>query len=259
VRSATASIDDLFTRREVTVIASYTAYFAESGTHGGSTALVVSGWVADDEQWRVFESEWMRLLADFAISMFHMRDFNHGRREFELRKGDRLLQNAFCKRAIQVVRSHVRHGFAAAVILEDYRKINEKYLLREFLGRPYSLAALACVNKGNQWVMRRGYTDPVHNVFEDGAEGKGEFLSAVRMFDQRDPSFRTKKDCTPFQIADLAAYELYKKRTDLKEGEMRSRRSFEGLISIPNSWEVFEQTSLERYCQTNKVPLRNDI
>lgn len=78
---------------------SYAAYFDESGTHDGSTALVISGWVADDEQWRAFEPEWKRLLADFGISMFHTRDFNHGRREFESWKGDYPRQKAFCENA----------------------------------------------------------------------------------------------------------------------------------------------------------------
>jgi hypothetical protein len=54
---------------------SYTAYFDESGTHDGSAALVASGWVADDEQWRAFEPEWKGLIADFEISMFHTKDF----------------------------------------------------------------------------------------------------------------------------------------------------------------------------------------
>jgi hypothetical protein len=234
----------------------YTAYFDESGTHGGSIALVVSGWVASDEQWCAFEPEWRDMLVDFGITSFHMRDFNHGRREFESRKGDRSRQIAFSKRAVEIIRAHVRRGFAAAVILKDYQKVNEKYQLLEYIGSPYPLAALTCINKGNQWIKAHGYTEHIRNVFEDGAEGKGEFLAAMRRAGQPDPVFMKKALCTPFQIADLAAYELFKKCTDLNTGIVRSRRSFENLFSIPNNWEVWEGTSLERLCQVNQVPFR---
>jgi hypothetical protein len=235
----------------------YTAYFDESGTHGESFAVVVSGWVSSNEQWLTFEPEWRELLADFGISAFHMKDFNHGRREFESWSGDRSRQASFSKKAVAIIRRHVRRGFAGAVILKDYQKINTKYLLREYLGGPYSLAALTCVNKGIQWIKSHGYTGPVTNIFEDGAEGKGEFLDAMRKANQPAPIFRAKGECIQFQIADFAAYELFKKCTDLNTGILRSRRSYDNLFSIPNNWEVWEETFLERFCRVNSVPLRD--
>lgn len=43
-------------------MAKFTAYFDESGTHGDSAALVVSGYVASAEQWLNFDGAWKHLL-----------------------------------------------------------------------------------------------------------------------------------------------------------------------------------------------------
>jgi len=42
------------------VVVSLTAYFDEAGTHKGSPAVAVAGYIGHDRDWRVFESEWKR-------------------------------------------------------------------------------------------------------------------------------------------------------------------------------------------------------
>jgi hypothetical protein len=234
----------------------YKAYFDESGTHSESKTLVVSGWVSSDEQWLTFETQWRDLLSDFGITTFHMRDFNHGLREFKSWKGDQSRRDTFTMRAVEIIRKNVRRGFASAVITDAYQKVNMKYFLREYLGSPYALAALTCVNKGRQWLSRLKYESPIIYIFEDGAEGRGEVIDKMREAKWPTPEFRKKHECIQLQISDFAAYELFKRCTDLQARILRTRRSWDGLYSIPNDWEIWEETALENFCQINNLPLR---
>jgi hypothetical protein len=48
----------------------FVAYFDESGTHGESKALVVSGYVASTDQWSKFDAEWKWAIAAEGLSIF---------------------------------------------------------------------------------------------------------------------------------------------------------------------------------------------
>lgn len=235
----------------------YTAYFDESGTHAASKALIVAGYVASSEQWVSFEREWRDLLSDANLSGLHMRDFNPSVREFASWRGDRARRDDLRKRVIKVIRKNVRRGFAAAVIMDDYRRIDAKYRMTECFFQPYPLAALNCVNKGEKWRTERGYQDPIQYVFEDGVKGKGVIADALRAFILSPPSFKKKSEALPFQIADFASNQLHKQLTRLLTGIKGAERDyFPELNSIPNDYSVWEETYLENYCQRKGVPLR---
>ena len=42
-------------------------------------------------------------------------------------------------RAVNIICTRVRHSFASAVMMDDYRKVDAKYCLKEF-SPPYALA-----------------------------------------------------------------------------------------------------------------------
>lgn len=235
----------------------YTAYFDESGTHDGSDAIVVAGYIANDQQWQEFDREWNQVLASAGVAHFHMKDFAHSRKEFESWKGDEERRGEFLKRLISVIRGCTRHSFATAVILKDYEELNKKYRLKE-LCSPYVICALTCVADVAKWCNARGYPDPTQNVFEDGVKYKGEFLRfypSSRNFHQI--SYAKKHDFVAFQAADFVAWEHTKKyRRLLSEGLMQHRNSFSALYSMPCTWGVYEATCIERFCKNFSIPLR---
>jgi hypothetical protein len=54
------------------------AYFDESGTHGGSAAVAIAGYMATCEAWVEFEARWLAILSSFGLENFHMTDFVRG-------------------------------------------------------------------------------------------------------------------------------------------------------------------------------------
>lgn len=236
----------------------YTAYFDESGSPDEGKALVVAGYVASDEQWLVFDHEWKEALAAEGIDRFHMRDFAHSKREFENWKGDEERRSRFIQRLIGIIRERLRCSIATAVILEDYRAINQKYMLDEFLGPPYAICGLTCVKNTLRWADQRGYIDPVRYVFEDGAKDKNKFKRIMGRFQLRDPIFGTKDDHLAFQAADFVAWESLKNYTQHESQTFRRfRKSFAALYSMPTVWVVFPGVTLEQTCQNMGIPMRD--
>jgi hypothetical protein len=47
-----------------------TAYFDESGTHSGSEAVAVAGYVSTPDRWERFGQEWREALAAYNIEYF---------------------------------------------------------------------------------------------------------------------------------------------------------------------------------------------
>jgi Protein of unknown function (DUF3800) len=235
----------------------YTAYFDESGTHGSSEVLIVAGYIASVEQWVQFEADWKELLLDADVDALHMRDFNPSLRQFAPWKNEWERREMFRKRVVKVIRTHVRRGFAGAVILRDYAKVNLTYHLEDLSLKPYPLAALNCVNKGEKWRKEHTYVEPIRYVFEDGMKGKNQICDVLRGNGLQIPEFKQKADCLAFQIADFAANTLHRYLTKLLTGRVPKERDyFPELNSIPNDFAVWEETYLDNFCRTHNVPER---
>jgi hypothetical protein len=52
-------------------------YFDESGTHAGSDALAVAGYLSTAEQRDLFEREWRAALNEWGLDFFQMTDFSN--------------------------------------------------------------------------------------------------------------------------------------------------------------------------------------
>jgi hypothetical protein len=234
----------------------YTAYFDESGTHDSREALVIAGYVANNQQWQEFDREWQEALEDVGVTHFHMRDFAHSLREFKYWKGDEARRGEFIKRLVKIIRQNTRRSFSSAIILKDYQKLNEKYQLQE-LCSPYVICALTCVADIAKWCNARGYIDSALIVFEDGVKYKSEFLRFYVPSNFHKISYAKKHEFVGFQAADFVAWEHLKVYNQLvSAGLKRHRSSFLALSSMPHDWGVYEASYIERFCQTMNVPIR---
>jgi hypothetical protein len=237
----------------------YSAYFDESGTDGSSDSIVVAGYIASNEQWQDFRNEWDAVLQDVGVTRFHMRDFAHSLREFKDWKDDNERRTIFLKRLVSIMRRHTRHSFSTAVILKDYRDLDQRYQLSEYCS-PYVISALQCAADVAKWCNARGYVDPVRLVFEDGARYKGEFMNFYAPSNFHTISYAEPREFVGFQAADLVAWEHRKVYSQLLSGQgKRRRQSFLALHSMPNSWSVYEASSLARWCRNFNVPLRGHL
>ena len=54
------------------------AYFDDSGTHQGSPAISVAGYMSTPDRWKRFESEWRETLDAYGVEFFHMTILRQG-------------------------------------------------------------------------------------------------------------------------------------------------------------------------------------
>ena len=245
----------------------YTAYFDASGSPDDTVAVVVAGFVAPVEQWTEFDRNWSDCLKDFGVSALHMREFAHSLREFASWKGVEDKRRRFLSRLISIIRTRVWHSFASAVVMDDYRKVDSKYKLSEF-SKPYTLAGGTCVAKLTRW--RKRWTSPqdtLEIVFEDGDKDKGDLIRALKQHEGIEPKFLNKKQATPFQAADLLAYEHLLVNTKISKAkpeivlEEELRRPLVKLSEIPGGregadWGVHLEDDMTDSCIKDGVPLR---
>jgi hypothetical protein len=183
------------------------AYFDESGTHKGSRALSVAGFLARADEWGAFTVEWEDALAEWGLPFFHMVDFENRRKGYDWPEE---VRRARISRLLAIIDRHVLGSVGIGISLGDYDAVfpegevpegpNIRELapgiwapgsqepgepepptprpgdLRRKSGGPYGLAATAAALDVTKLI--KGLTGDPHvaYVFEAGAVGAGQIL-----------------------------------------------------------------------------------
>lgn len=100
------------------VIVILTAYFDESGTHGGSALSVMAGFIGDARQWRKFKKRTSKLFMRFGVDIFHTIDLKRTDKDFEGWKVDRKIK--FLDEFQHVINETLERGFASILRQADY-------------------------------------------------------------------------------------------------------------------------------------------
>jgi hypothetical protein len=239
-------------------------YFDESGSPDDTAAVVVAGFLASEKQWTEFERNWGDALSHFCVSRLHMREFAHSLGEFRGWKGDENKRRRFLSRLINVIRSRTLHSFADAVLMDDYRKVNQTYYLNEIF-KPYTIAARTCVTKISNWAKREGIDESeIALIFEDGAVDKSDLIHRLKADQKTNFTLIKKGDSSALQAADLLAYEHLLANTKISAGTLQYfdqlRHPLKELNKIPNNngldWGVYSAHNLEELCTNVKIPRR---
>src|SRR5271154_5458785 len=91
----------------LTVPAKLIAAFDASGKED-SLCVVVAGFIASHEDWKSFDTQWIKRLKQGGIEHFHMVDFAHSRKQFE--RGwaeDESRRQRLFGDLIDIIKSHV--------------------------------------------------------------------------------------------------------------------------------------------------------
>ncbi len=232
-----------------------TAYFDESGTHGGSAAVAFAGFLGVADEWGAFTFEWQNALDEFGIEMFHMASFESRVGEFE-GWTEEVRRNRL-GRLLAIINRHVLGSVGTVIPLADYNAIFDGPA-RARTGGPYGLAAFGTFLEVGQLVRPlRG--DPwVAYVLESGAKGAGQLTKLFHDNEQDENSkrplrllslsFQNKRDSLPLQAADIHAYELYKHLPRHLGVEKRPTRwTLRALGSMPRNWGYVEAGELRKW------------
>lgn len=226
----------------------FTAYFDDSGTHGGSPNVTVGGFVADVQEWEQFSREWALLLEEFELDKnpgyFHMVDYSSMQHPIYGAWGkDKRID--FMRKMTGIIKRRVRAGIAGTFPAHNLKKMQE-VLPHTFPseGYPYMTCGQVCWRNIGNWAREYNHAERVASVFEEGTEGKGFLLNAhaeltlkeevAARFHLGGISFGLKRDVKPLQAADFFAYETHKRMKDTFANLDRRRKSVEEIVqNIP--------------------------
>src|SRR5262245_38070407 len=103
------------------IIATFAAYFDESGTHAGSAVTTIACYVAPETLWSRFERRWSGFLGSYYIPYFRMSECENKRGVF---KGFSERSKIRCIRdAHSIIREFTTFGVAVSVDVKAYQRI----------------------------------------------------------------------------------------------------------------------------------------
>jgi hypothetical protein len=228
---------------EYDLVALIEAYFDESGSHSGSSALCIAGYLFEKTECQALDLAWKRTLEKYHLPYFHMVDCAHGNHPFD--KLDRDQRIAVESEMIQLIRQHMLFGTAITVDEVEYNG----WYARERIGSAYTYCCWQTLAGIRSWLERNNFQGEVAYFFEAGHKNHAEANAIMNMiFSQPElrsgyryssHAFVDKKKVRPVQTADIFAWlhaNHFKRRA---RGEFKPRGDFKALVEKPKSYEIF--------------------
>lgn len=184
-------------------------YFDESGTHKGSPAFSLGGFLGKADEWGAFQFEWEAALKDFGLPFFHMASFESRLKGYDWSED---VRRERINRLLEIIHRHVLGSFGIVFPLAEYDAVfpedeippgpNVEWLapgiagpgaprpgdappnepdirpgaIRRKSGGPYGLAATMLFRSVAEWVVGLPGDPCVAYVMEQGAVGAGQTL-----------------------------------------------------------------------------------
>jgi hypothetical protein len=170
------------------LMAMFSAYFDCSGNAIEQPFVVVSGYIANFYQWKLFESSWEQIHKEHGVDLpFHMADFMsaHTNPRYQLQKNARQdyvklakdidKSTKFFKQLCTAQLGLTNCGISCIVKMSVYEEISSLLDLRKVVP-PYALAARMCMERIHRWEDEFDVQDvPVECIFEEGDFEQGKF------------------------------------------------------------------------------------
>jgi hypothetical protein len=201
-------------------MAMFTAFFDASGEGQADQSLVVvSGFVANFQQWGWFQAMWEKAHLEAGVELpFHMVDFmsacnnphyaqqKNARADYvQLAKRPEDAQKFLYHLALSEVTA-LSCGISCIIPMKLYNEVNSLLHLRDVLP-PYALGARVCIRQLQKWEQFLSVEEPVEYIFESGDFEQGTFTTLMIDEGQSVPIYKGKKDFVGLQAADHYAWE----------------------------------------------------
>lgn len=167
-------------------------YFDESGTHDGSETITIAGFLAHADQWLSFEGKWREALKKYGLEFFHMSEFAHKAPGYDWPED---VRQERLGNLISIINESRASSFGVAFPKKLFDSVFTGRV-REHIGGPYGFASWLCLNLASRELDKVALETGVSYIFEDGAPGKGEFITVYEAL----PTFpRGKEGFTYFR------------------------------------------------------------
>jgi hypothetical protein len=137
-------------KRGLMVFQVYHGYMDESGTDDQSKVIAVAGYLSTYELWNRFEEEWTEVMLHYAVTDFHMTDFEAREKEFHWINYwwwpcAEDVRVRFIERVTTICQQWALIGIGCVVIREHYERILTDNI-QGALRHPYYFCMYACLN-----------------------------------------------------------------------------------------------------------------
>jgi hypothetical protein len=247
----------------------YRAYLDMSGDASLPT-MGAGAYIARVERWQRFDVAWSEVLHAFDVPELHMWEFAGFRGPFKSWREDEDKRRRFLTALADVIRAHTDRSISVTLFVNDYKKVDKVFRVRERLGSPYSFTMLSALTYVRAWHQEHGGGEPLDAFIEHGDADQSELLQIVERLDYEHSVQALRKRVTssegtsyvlPFQACDFLAYETVKaarRSEDLQAEEINARKSF--LLLTPSGkdsyWRYIDVRGILAFVRAFKVPRR---
>jgi hypothetical protein len=225
----------------------YSLYLDDSGHPKDQPYVVVAGFVASESQWLSFAPVWKAALAKYGLGdAFHMTDFSSNRKFSQLRREQILGELR------RIIRSYTVAAFASAVVMVDYRRVNDLFTLEETLGAPYALVVREITRQLNAWQKEVFESEDRLLLFvEEGTLHFGD-LEQIAKRDGLPYPTRVPKSLPAVQPADMLGWEYF----NYLRSNSISKNLFALLRNRRPTGTIFRESDLIKTCKLANVMTR---
>jgi hypothetical protein len=222
---------------------------------GNSETFVMGCAFSSDRKWLRLDKEWKRVLAEYRIPYFHMRELVARRGPFtgwSDHKADSLI-----KKLVWIFTTYVGMWIGTTISVRDYNAIIETDR-RKKRRNVYFHAFQTCLSAVMLYCERKSLKEKVGFIFDSGSMSTAHaagYFGAFKLLEEMANReqvgallFEDDKKNSALQAADLLAYEVHKHSGGFQ------RKSFTALCSLEHSLVTWneEQLSALRF-----PPLKN--
>jgi hypothetical protein len=104
------------------------------------------GWfISDDVRWKRFEREWRKILLEYGVTYFHMKEYAHSRGQFDGWEMGDPRRKSLMRRLTWVIKQNVMATVGRAVPVQDYEELVSPKLPKASQ-TPYFLCFHSCLS-----------------------------------------------------------------------------------------------------------------
>jgi hypothetical protein len=244
-------LSEILAPGECDLMAMFEAYFDESGSHDGSAALCVAGYLFEKEQCRALDLEWKAVLDKFKLPYFRMSSCAHGNFPFNnLSKEQRIEVET---QMIGIIRSHMLFGTAISVNEDEY----DSWPIKSHLGTAYAYCCWQSLAAIYVWMNDNKINGDIAYFFESGhafqTEANEVMNEIFKLPDLRaqyrylSHAFVDKKKVRPVQTADILAWLHGNLLKRMQKDIFKPRADYSALIEgRPHKVHIANRTTMAR-------------
>jgi hypothetical protein len=251
----------------------FRAYFDAAGNALDQPFMVVSGYIANVYQWRMFEGAWSGVHDEFGLKTpFHMVEFiaaqanpqyesqKNSRKDYVAIAKDPKAAENFLNRLCMCQVGIVNCAVSCILPMEIYKGVSSLLDLRKVVP-PYALAARMCIERVHRWEQEFHAEEPVECIFEEGDFEQGKFTDLMVSEGMGVPIYGKKEDYAGLQAADHYAWEqFFFLKRELLGTHRQARNSFKLLLNAIPKLHVGPTTAtLINLCQAKGIDAATGI